>query len=83
MGLSTEGPLLVIIICVSQTSSFGTCKRIQSPVKYLGWSFFGKVAKAFQSLTVFAKCYILDVWWGSEYTHGHTGPSVATKTELP
>ena len=83
MGLSIEEPLLVIIICVSQTSRFGICKRIQSPVKYLGWSFFGKVAKGFQSLTVFAKCSILEVWWSSEYTHGHTGPSVATKTELP
>ena len=30
-------------------------------------------------LTAFAKCSILDVWWGSEYTSGYTGLLVATK----
>ena len=62
MELSVEGPLFVIIIYVSQTSRFGTRKRIQSLVKYLGWSFFKRVAKGLQRLAAFAKCSILDVW---------------------
>ena len=65
MELSVEGPLFVIIIYVSQTSRFRARKRNQSPVKHLGWSFFEKVVKGFQALTAFAKCSILDVWWGS------------------
>ena len=82
MELSVEGPFLVIIIYVSETSRFDTRKRIQNPVKHLGWSFFEKVVKGFQSLTALAKCSILYVKWGSEYTSGYTGLSVATKTKL-
>ena len=44
--------------------------------------FFEKVVKGFHALTAFAKFSILDVWWGSGYTFGYTGLSVATKIEL-
>ena len=82
MELSVEGHLFVIITYVSQTSRFGKLKRIQNPVKHLGWSFFERVVKGFQALTAFVKCSIVDVYWGSEYTSGYTGLSAATKTEL-
>ena len=41
--------------------------RIQNPAKCLGWSFEEKI-NDFQSVTIFAKSYILDIWQGSEYT---------------
>ena len=44
--------------------------------------FFEKVVKGFHALTAFAKFSILDVRWGSGYTFGYTGLSVATKIEL-
>ena len=46
MELSVEGPLVVIVIYFSQTSRFGTRKRIQNPVKHLGWRFLRKWLRA-------------------------------------
>ena len=37
------------------------------PWKHLGWSVL-QIAKGFKLLTIFAKCFKLDVWQGSQYT---------------
>ena len=46
--------------------------HIQNPFKHLRWSILQKKA------TIFAKCSILDVWQGSEYTSAKTELNIHT-----
>ena len=45
-------------------------RRIQNPVKYLKWSFL-RNSQWHQSLTIFGKGSVLDIWQGSEYVSSY------------
>ena len=51
------------------TSVKGHCveSRIQNPMKYLRRSLSAEIVNGFQTLTIFAKGSVLDVWQGSAY----------------
>ena len=38
----------------------------QNPIRHIRWSFSRKIVNGFQSLPIFTKNSILDVWQGSE-----------------
>ena len=54
--LSSEGPLLVIVLYALQSLRFGTQRRIQSLTKHMRSNVFEKVAKGFQRLAIFTNC---------------------------
>ena len=51
---------------MSKQFTLYSAEAYSEPCKHLRWSFVKKV-NDFQSLTIFAKSSILNVWLGSEY----------------